>query len=39
MRSMSQHGEPLRDKALLHATRDVFKELLRRGEGCETAGD
>jgi cyclase len=32
------HGEPLRDKTLLHATRDVFKELLRRGRDAKAKG-
>ena len=29
------HGEPLRDKQLLHATMDVFRELLRRGRDAK----
>jgi cyclase len=32
------HGEPLRDRALLHATRDVFRELLRRGADARAKG-
>jgi len=32
------HGEPLRDKALLHATRDVFRILLSRGRELKAKG-
>jgi len=32
------HGEPLRDKALLRATRDLFKEVLRRGTEAKRQG-
>jgi cyclase len=32
------HGEPLRDKQLLHATMDVFRELLRRGKDAKARG-
>ena len=32
------HGQPLRDKALLHATRDVFVELLQRGKDAKSKG-
>jgi len=32
------HGEPLRDKQLLHATMDVFRELLRRGKDAKATG-
>ena len=32
------HGEPLRDKTLLHATMDVFRELLRRGREAKAKG-
>jgi glyoxylase-like metal-dependent hydrolase (beta-lactamase superfamily II) len=32
------HGEPLRDRALLHATRDVFVELLKRGKDLKSKG-
>jgi cyclase len=32
------HGEPLRDKTLLHATMDVFRELLRRGRDAKAKG-
>lgn len=32
------HGEPLHDRALLHATRDVFRELLRRGKEARARG-
>ncbi len=32
------HGEPLHDKALLHATMDVFRELLRRGKEARVRG-
>lgn len=32
------HGEPLRDKILLHATMDVFKELLRQGKDARARG-
>lgn len=32
------HGEPLRDKALLHATMDVFRELLRQGRDAKAKG-
>jgi cyclase len=32
------HGEPLRDESLLHATRDVFRELLARGREARTKG-
>jgi len=32
------HGLVLRDKSLLHATRDLFKELLRRGKEARTKG-
>jgi glyoxylase-like metal-dependent hydrolase (beta-lactamase superfamily II) len=32
------HGEPLRDKILLHATMDVFRELLRQGKEARTKG-
>ena len=32
------HGEPLRDKQLLHATMDVFRELLRRGKEAKARG-
>jgi glyoxylase-like metal-dependent hydrolase (beta-lactamase superfamily II) len=32
------HGEPLRDKQLLHATMDVFRELLRGGKDAKSKG-
>src|SRR4051812_12001305 len=32
------HGEPLRDKTLLHATMDVFRELLRQGAAAKAKG-
>jgi glyoxylase-like metal-dependent hydrolase (beta-lactamase superfamily II) len=32
------HGEPLHDKELLHATMDVFRELLRRGQDAKARG-
>ncbi|MBK5254975.1 MAG: MBL fold metallo-hydrolase [Vicinamibacteria bacterium] len=32
------HGEPLRDKILLHATMDVFSELLRQGKEARAKG-
>lgn len=32
------HGEPLRDKVLLHATMDVFRELLRKGKDAKAKG-
>lgn len=32
------HGEPLRDKRLLHATMDVFRELLRQGREARAKG-
>jgi glyoxylase-like metal-dependent hydrolase (beta-lactamase superfamily II) len=32
------HGEPLRDKELLHATMDVFRELLRQGKEAHAKG-
>ena len=32
------HGEPLRDKTLLHATMDVFRELLRQGREAKAKG-
>jgi len=32
------HGEPLHDKQLLHATMDVFRELLRRGRDARARG-
>jgi cyclase len=32
------HGEPLHDKALLHATMDVFRELLRHGAEAKARG-
>jgi glyoxylase-like metal-dependent hydrolase (beta-lactamase superfamily II) len=32
------HGEPLRDKTLLHATMDVFRELLRQGKDAKAKG-
>lgn len=32
------HGLPLRDKALLRATRDLFRELLSRGKAAKAAG-
>ena len=32
------HGEPLHDKTLLHATRDVFRELLRQGKDARAKG-
>ena len=32
------HGEPLRDKTLLHATRDVFRVLLREGKAARDKG-
>jgi glyoxylase-like metal-dependent hydrolase (beta-lactamase superfamily II) len=32
------HGEPLRDKELLHATMDVFRELLRQGKEAHSKG-
>jgi len=32
------HGDPLRDKQLLHATMDVFRELLRRGRDAKAKG-
>jgi glyoxylase-like metal-dependent hydrolase (beta-lactamase superfamily II) len=32
------HGEPLRDQSLLHATMDVFRELLRQGKDAKAKG-
>lgn len=32
------HGEPLRDETLLHATMDVFRELLRHGKESRAKG-
>ena len=32
------HGEPLRDRLLLHATMDVFRELLRQGKEARAKG-
>jgi glyoxylase-like metal-dependent hydrolase (beta-lactamase superfamily II) len=32
------HGEPLHDKALLHATMDVFRVLLREGKAAKERG-
>ena len=32
------HGQPLRDKALLHATLSVFRELVRQGRDAKTRG-
>jgi cyclase len=32
------HGEPLRDKSLMHATMDVFRELLRQGKEARAKG-
>jgi len=32
------HGEPLRDKTLLHATMNVFRELLRQGTEAKAKG-
>jgi glyoxylase-like metal-dependent hydrolase (beta-lactamase superfamily II) len=32
------HGEPLRDKELLHATMEVFRELLREGKEAKERG-
>ena len=32
------HGEPLRDKTLLHATRDVIRELLKAGRDARARG-
>ncbi len=32
------HGEPLHDKTLLHATMDVFRELLRQGKELKAKG-
>lgn len=32
------HGEPLRDKTLLHATMEVFRELLRQGKDARAKG-
>ena len=32
------HGAPLHDKALLHATMDVFRVLLREGKAAKTKG-
>jgi glyoxylase-like metal-dependent hydrolase (beta-lactamase superfamily II) len=32
------HGEPLKDKALLHATMGVFRELLRQGKEAKDKG-
>jgi cyclase len=32
------HGEPLHDKELLHATMDVFRELLRQGKEAKEKG-
>jgi glyoxylase-like metal-dependent hydrolase (beta-lactamase superfamily II) len=32
------HGEPLHDKALLHATMDVFRVLLREGKEAKARG-
>ena len=32
------HGEPLRNKELLHATMDVFRELLRQGKEAKDRG-
>src|SRR5262249_30665934 len=32
------HGAPLRDKALLHATMDVFRVLLREGKAARQKG-
>ena len=32
------HGEPLRDETLLHATQQVFRELLRQGRDAHARG-
>jgi hypothetical protein len=32
------HGEPLRDKTLLHATMDVMRELVRQGAQAKARG-
>lgn len=32
------HGEPLHDKALMHATMDVMRILLREGKACKAQG-
>ena len=32
------HGEPLRDRALLHATIDVFRQLLKQGKDARDRG-
>lgn len=32
------HGDPLRDKALMHATMDVFRVLLREGKSAKAKG-
>ncbi|MBA3269719.1 MAG: MBL fold metallo-hydrolase, partial [Acidobacteria bacterium] len=32
------HGEPLRDRELLHATIDVFRELLKQGKDARDRG-
>ena len=32
------HGEPLHDKTLLHATMDVFRELMRQGKEAKAKG-
>src|SRR5213078_3987617 len=32
------HGEPLHDKALLHATRDVLRALLKEGPAARARG-
>jgi len=32
------HGAPLHDKALLHATMDVFRVLLREGKAAKNEG-
>jgi hypothetical protein len=32
------HGEPLRDRELLHATMGVFRELLRQGKEAKEKG-
>jgi hypothetical protein len=32
------HGEPLKDKELLHATMDVFRQLLQQGKEAKAKG-
>jgi glyoxylase-like metal-dependent hydrolase (beta-lactamase superfamily II)/ketosteroid isomerase-like protein len=36
--TVTGHGEPLRDKQLLHATIDVFRELLKQGKSAREKG-